>query len=247
MPTSTLGSDIVSAISGLSLADKLDHPTIWSVIGDEIDLADQWAKSGNDIYNKNSGNVGVGTSTPTAKLDVTDYVRVTGPTSSPPTSGAGVEITYENSQTRGHIQAYDRTLAGYTALYIDGHHLYLNHWAGANATVYSQQNFIMAKAHFFQGSTTITTGTYGAQSVAQISIIQADCSGGNVTINGFAGGYAGQIIRIWKSGVANNLILNHWNAGGTQKLIMRNAANVTLNNFGMATFYCDGSNWHSDY
>src|SRR5205823_2690920 len=35
-----------------------------------IAQAQQWTMSGNDIYNSNSGNVGIGTTGPGAKLDI---------------------------------------------------------------------------------------------------------------------------------------------------------------------------------
>ena len=38
-------------------------------------LGGAWTTSGNNIYNANTGNVGIGTTSPTQKLDVTGYVR----------------------------------------------------------------------------------------------------------------------------------------------------------------------------
>lgn len=35
----------------------------------------QWSTNGSNIYNTNSGNVGIGTSTPGFKLDVTGSIR----------------------------------------------------------------------------------------------------------------------------------------------------------------------------
>ena len=42
------------------------------------DLSNTWGVAGNDIYSNYSGNVGIGSSTPTAKLDVSGNARVTG-------------------------------------------------------------------------------------------------------------------------------------------------------------------------
>lgn len=43
---------------------------------------DPWTKSGNNIYNNNTGNVGIGTASPVAKLDINGYMRLA-PQSSP--------------------------------------------------------------------------------------------------------------------------------------------------------------------
>ncbi|MBI2207973.1 FG-GAP repeat protein, partial [Candidatus Woesearchaeota archaeon] len=47
------------------------------VKGDNSTLA-QWVVSGNDIYNKNSGNVGIGTTSPNEKLVVIGNVNISG-------------------------------------------------------------------------------------------------------------------------------------------------------------------------
>src|SRR5688572_26027535 len=38
----------------------------------------QWSTSGNDIYNSNTGNVGIGTSSPAYKLDLNGTLKVQG-------------------------------------------------------------------------------------------------------------------------------------------------------------------------
>src|SRR5215471_3969924 len=38
----------------------------------------QWTTSGSNIYNSNSGNVGIGTTTPIAKLDVNGMMKIEG-------------------------------------------------------------------------------------------------------------------------------------------------------------------------
>ena len=48
------------------------------VILQEQGRAQQWSSTGNDISNVNPGNVGIGTETPTVKLDVTGDLHITG-------------------------------------------------------------------------------------------------------------------------------------------------------------------------
>jgi hypothetical protein len=77
----------------------------------------QWTNA-NNIYNTNSGNVGIGTTSPGEKLDVSGTFRASGQNSAP-ASGAGVEISYSGGV--GYIQTYDRAGAGADKdLYISG-------------------------------------------------------------------------------------------------------------------------------
>ena len=62
-----------------------------------------------------AGNVGIGTSTPSALLDVNGVTRVMS-TLSTPSAGAGVEIAYNTSTGVGRILAYDRTGSVYKSL-----------------------------------------------------------------------------------------------------------------------------------
>ena len=56
----------------------------------------QWIASGNDIYNRNSGNVGIGTSSPGARLAVNDN-GVFGTAKFTSSSGYGTDIVMENT------------------------------------------------------------------------------------------------------------------------------------------------------
>jgi hypothetical protein len=57
-----------------------------------------------------AGNVGIGTATPAALLDVNGVIRSIS-ANSIPASGVGVEIYYDPSLTSGVVQAYDRTVS----------------------------------------------------------------------------------------------------------------------------------------
>ncbi|MGB2631678.1 MAG: hypothetical protein WBC48_02070, partial [Minisyncoccales bacterium] len=69
------------------------------------------------VIKGDSGNVGIGTTAPGAKLDVNGAARVIG--AGDPTSGAGMEMSYDGS-TWGDILAYDRTNSVYKKLRFRG-------------------------------------------------------------------------------------------------------------------------------
>ncbi len=48
--------------------------TIWTTLGEDLD----WTISGADIYNANTGNVGIGNTTPTAKFHLTGTTALSG-------------------------------------------------------------------------------------------------------------------------------------------------------------------------
>jgi hypothetical protein len=64
-----------------------------------------------------SGNVGIGTASPSSKLDVVGTIRATGQTA--PTSGAGLEIDYTTADG-GRLLSYDRTASLYKAFTFQG-------------------------------------------------------------------------------------------------------------------------------
>ncbi|NCA27443.1 MAG: hypothetical protein EBU69_05215, partial [Methylophilaceae bacterium] len=67
----------------------------------------------------NTGNVGIGTTTPGAKLDVDGFIRsLSGATA--PTSGLGVELRYNPSAGYGGILTYDRSTSTYYPSKVEG-------------------------------------------------------------------------------------------------------------------------------
>ena len=93
-----------------------------------------------------SQNVGIGTSSPTGKLDVSGFVRAINylPV---PTTGTGVEMYYVPAATQGYIGAYDRAAAQYRPLEINGSQLVFGtSTAGAEAMrIDSSGNLLVGK------------------------------------------------------------------------------------------------------
>jgi hypothetical protein len=68
------------------------------------------------VFTNASGNVGIGTSSPAAKVDNTGTFRSTGATD--PTSGTGLELSYRS--TYGDVLAYNRTSSTFAELQVRG-------------------------------------------------------------------------------------------------------------------------------
>jgi hypothetical protein len=64
-----------------------------------------------------SGNVGIGTASPAAKLDVNGSIRAIGNTT--PASGTGIELVYDSSSTSSYITSYNRTGSSWVKLAIN--------------------------------------------------------------------------------------------------------------------------------
>jgi hypothetical protein len=83
------------------------------------------------VLNGAGGNVGIGTASPSALLDVAGYIRSTG-TGGGPTTGAGAEIIY--SAGVALIQGYDRGASVYRPLYINAAPVIVGASQGGSAT-----------------------------------------------------------------------------------------------------------------
>jgi hypothetical protein len=70
-----------------------------------------------------SGNVGIGTASPSEKVDVSGTIRTIGQ-STAPGSGAGIELSYSGGT--GFIQSYNRAGGANTPLYISGNSIQIN-------------------------------------------------------------------------------------------------------------------------
>ncbi len=76
---------IASPATGLLIYQSDNTPgfyfwdgAVWAAIGGASGPDGDWTVNGNDLYNNNSGNTGIGTSSPGAKLDVAGHIWQTG-------------------------------------------------------------------------------------------------------------------------------------------------------------------------
>jgi len=106
-------------------------------------------------------------------------------------------------------------------------------------------NFYGPVAHA-AASVTANTGTYNALSVVGTNTIIVDTSGGNVVLNGLANGVYGQLVHLVRGTTANQFIIANLNGSGTQQIVTRTEADITLNTRGRWTLWCDGSDWYAD-
>ena len=86
-------------LSGINTDNQtlgLSGSTLSITNGNSVDISDNdWTLSGNNIYNANSGNVGIGTSSPAALLDIQGgALLVQGATGATPVSGAGTRLMW---------------------------------------------------------------------------------------------------------------------------------------------------------
>ncbi len=93
------------------------------------------------------------------------------------------------------------------------------------------------------GQSTITASTDALDVTAMTSVL-VDTSSGNKTIGGLANGVAGQVVHIIKILSPNNMIIEHLEGSGTQKIVTPDNADITITNYGGVTLVFRGTEWY---
>lgn len=90
-----------------------------------------------------------------------------------------------------------------------------------------------------------TAGPTDNVDVSDVNILFVDSYYGSVTIGGFAGGVAGQVLHIAKKYTNNDVTLEHNEGGGSQNIYLHVGADETLSGErGGWTLVCDGYHWY---
>ncbi len=114
---------------------------------------------GNTYLATSSGNVGINTASPSAKLDVIGYIRANG--GSAPVAGVGTEMVYDGAN--GSVLAYDRTSSVWKPMQVQGLTIALTS-SGTNGLVMSATQVI----------TLSSLGTGAVQATAGVLSVVSD-------------------------------------------------------------------------
>ena len=80
--------------------------------------------------------------------------------------------------------------------------------------------------------------------VTTANVVFMDTSSNNVTLGGFTGGVAGQVVQVVITDVSNNGVVEHNEGHAYQKIYLNGKADTTLTTqYGGWTLVCNGSHW----
>jgi len=147
-----------------------------------------------------SGNVGIGTSSPVGKLDVTGLVRVSTATPTFPSSGVGLELYYDTPADMARLQSYSRTASAWKTCAIASSDTRFE-------TGGSERMRIDSSGNLFIGTTTNPV----SNAVAIINAVVSSGDGFNLkhTVNG------NNMFNLWQTGSTTYTALS-FSKGDTQ-------------------------------
>lgn len=195
------------------------------------------------IIIEGGGNVGIGTGTPGAKLDIAGDIKLSSDVSYPgPQNGMWHQANYgtiiEGNGTDGAV--YLVVSGGSTGLILDD-------TGNVGIGVIDPHSTLEVDGAISSATSTFSTaGPTDNVDVTNVNTLFIDTSSNNVTIGGLAGGVAGQVLYIAVKDASNNTILEHNEGGGSQNIFLNSGADETLTaSYGGWVLVCDGSNWYN--
>ena len=218
-----------------------------------------WSSSGNLHFRQGAGtasfvledggNVGIGTTTPGVSLEI----------GSKETGGdhGNLFVKSDSNHRAIHIEENSGSEGWMLGVQADGNLFFDNSAAGAAVTFQDDGNVgigvtdphstLEVSGAISSATTTFSTaGPTDNVDVSGVNVIFADTSSNNVTIGGFTGGVAGQVLYITKTSTSNTLTLENVEGTGNQDIYLHSASDETIiaTKRGGFVLVCDGSNWY---
>jgi hypothetical protein len=95
-----------------------------------------------------------------------------------------------------------------------------------------------------QTATASATGPTDNFNVAGVNVVLIDTSSNNVTIGGFVGGVAGQVLYVVRTSTTNSATLEYNEGTGNQDIFLKSEVDETLDVYGGWVLVCNGTNWY---
>ena len=243
---------------GLDGSNNMRIENIWS--NDAADVVFH-ASNAEKMRITGTGNVGIGTTSPTTTLDVNGTANFSDDVTLPDSkkiylgNGNDLEIHHNGSnsvikdngtgdlslQSNGaKVSMYDAANGAFMAKFNTGAGVELLH----NGTEVFETTSTGVN---IQGTVTYkhisVTSSSDAVDVSGATVVECTPSG-NVSIGGFTGGVQGQVIHILKvdSGFGR-VFLEHNEGTGNQDIFLSGGGDIALATRGGVTLYCTGSEW----
>ena len=218
----------------------------------------------NALYISETGNVGIGTNNPGAKLEVAGTIKagsfigdgsgltgITGATGGVENADNTLiaadtdnnntgEIVFQTQQSTKMIITNDGKVGIGTStpsveLEVIGTDKFTELQYSGNLALDNYQYQITN-----DNTDAVTTLDYD---VTDKSVVTFNSVSGIVTISGFQAGIEGQEITIINTNDANSVVIKH-NGAGTQKILLPGSADLTLGTYSSARFNFDGTSWY---
>jgi hypothetical protein len=201
-----------------------------------------WTNNAERMRIDSSGNVGIGTSSPTYPLQVYkatagNIVRL----------GSTRTLDISNSDNGAYLGAiWDRDInsaGGIHTWSVEGNERMRINSSG-NVGIGTSSPTAKLNVNGAIVGATKADSTPDNTDVSGVNSLTVSTGAGSQTINGLVGGVAGQVLHIIKTNSANTLTITHNNAGGTQKIFTSDTNSISLTNFGGVTLLFFNGNWY---
>jgi len=208
-----------------------------------------------------TGNVGIGTTSPGAKLDVSSTtggkIRLTRTDTIVIADEVAGEIAFyttdiTDANENAYIRAVKDTLAvgtvplditfgtGVGGVVDERMRILYNGYVGIGTTTPTSK--LEVNGAISSASLTVTASANNTN-VAGVNTMWITTSGGAVVLGGLTGGVDGQVLYIIRKDTTNDLTLEHAEGAGNQDFIMHQGSDEVIDAGGVV-LVCDGSDWY---